>query len=133
MSSPSDLKSAHSEYEIENKGNITFVKIPATYVDEPLTEEQKEKLLEFEEEFILRYTDDDKEYVATKTLGSTTPPLIPSYRPFRNFRRDNNRQRNSKRSGDDDQRSYDNDQRNYKNRNSSHNQHAYGYNNYYRR
>lgn len=127
MSSSIDLKTVHSEYEVEIKENVTFVKIPETYVDEPLTEEQKEKLLQFEKEFIFRYTDNDKEYVATKMLGSTTPPLVPSYRPFRNFRRDD-RQRGFKKRWNND------DQRNYKKRNSSHyNQHAYGYNNDYRR
>lgn len=138
MSSPSDSKSDHIEYEVENKGDITFVKIPETYTDEPLTEEQKEKILQFEEEFILRYTDDDEDYAAKKKLGSTTPPLVPSYRPFRNPRRDD-RQRGAKRSWNYDQRgtkrSWGDDQRsNSNNRHYSHNnQQAYGYNNDYNR
>lgn len=126
MSSPSDSKSAHSEYEVEIKENITIVKISETYIDKPLTEEQKEKLLQFDEEFILRYTDDDKDYVAAKILGSTTPPLVPSYRPFRNPRRDD-RPRSFKRNWSDSPRN-DSDKSN-----SSHKQHTYGYNNDYRR
>lgn len=127
MSSPSDSKSAHSEYEVEIKENITIVKISETYIDKPLTEEQKEKLLQFDEEFILRYTDDDKDYVAAKILGSTTPPLVPSYRPFRNPRRDD-RPRSVKRNWSDGPRN-DSDKSN----SSHHKRHTYGYNNDYRR
>lgn len=128
MSSQSDIPSNCCEYEVEIKDNITTVKIPETYVDKPLTEAQKEMLLQFEEEFSYRYTDDDNDYVATVKLGSITPPLVPSYRPFRNHRRDD-RSRDSKRSW--------NDQKSYSNKRHSNYSHydrpSYGYNNDYRR
>lgn len=76
------------EFEVEIKDNITIVKIPETYVDKPLTKLQNEMLLLFEEEFACRYTDDDEEYVATVKLGSSTPPLVPSYRPRWSHRKD---------------------------------------------
>lgn len=91
MSSPSNQNSTDSKHEIVIKDNITTFKILETCVDEPLTENQKEKLLQFEEEFINRYTDDDEDFVATVTIGLTTPPLVPSYRPFWNRKRDNKR------------------------------------------
>lgn len=128
MSSQCDVQSTFSDYEVEIKDNITIVKIPETFDDELLTETQKEKLLQFEEEFTYRYTDDDSDYVEIVKLGSATPPLVASYRPFRNHRRDD-RSRGTKRSWGD-QRSYSN------NRHSSYSHDKrpnYGYHNEYRR
>lgn len=127
MSSQSDPKLTDSEYEVEIKDNITIVKIPEGHVDEPLTKEQEELLLQFQEEFAYRYTDDDEEYVALVKQGCTTPPLIPSYRPFRSYRRDDRPARSEKRSWEDDrQRSYGNNRYS----NHSHNKRQnYGYNN----
>lgn len=98
MSSQRDLKFINPEYEIEKKGNMTVVKIPATYIDLLPTEEQKDKLLQFDEEFKNRYTEDDKDYVDTINSRITIPPLVASYMP--NFRRDNRRddRRGTKRS-----------------------------------
>jgi len=83
-----DSKSVNYELEVEIKDNITIVKIPETYVDKPLTELQEETLLLFEKEFACRYTDDDEDYVAFVKLGSSTPPLISSYWPRRDYRND---------------------------------------------
>lgn len=128
MSSQSDIQQTPCEYEVEIKDNITTVKIPETYVDKPLTEAQREMLLQFEEEFANRYTDDDNDYAATVKLESITPPLVPLYRPFRNNSRDD-RSRSFKRSWDD-QKSYSNK----KHSNYYHNDRPrYGYNNDYRR
>lgn len=127
--SQSILKSVNCEYELEIKDNVTIVKIPESHVDEPLTEEQKENLLKFDEEFACRYTDKDEDYVALVNLGSTAPPLVPSYRPFRNHRRDN-RTRGEKRTREDDQRSYSNNKRSHY---SYNNQVNYDYNNDYKR
>lgn len=130
MSSQSDPKLTHSEYEVEIKDNIPIVKIPEGHVDKPLTKEQEELLLQFQEEFSCRYTDDDKEYVAMLTQECTTPPLIPSYRPFQNYRRDDRPARAEKRKWEDSQRSYGNNRYS----NYSHNkQQKYGYNNYHYR
>lgn len=129
MSSQCDLQLTCCKYEVEIKDNITIVKIPESYYEEPLTKAQKEKLLQFEDEFSNRYTDDDNEFVAIVKLGSATPPLISSYRPFRNHRRDD-RSRGDKRSWND-QRSYSNNRHsNYSYNNKRKN---YGYNNDYRR
>jgi len=118
---------SQSEFDVEIKDNITIVKIPETYVDNPLTEEQSELLLQFQEEFVCRYTDDDEEFVAIVKQGSASPPLVPSYRPFRNHRRDD-RPRNEKRKWGD-HRSYGNDQ--YSNY-SHNNRQRYGCNDYRR-
>lgn len=125
MSSQSDPKSTHSEYEVEIKDNITIVKIPEGYIDEPLTKEQEELLLQFQEEFAYRYTDDDEEYVTLVKQGRTTPPLIPSYRPFQNYRRGGDRSaRGEKRSREYDRRYENNGYSNH-----SHNKRQnYGYN-----
>lgn len=119
---------SQSEYDVEIKGNITIVKIPETYVDSPLTEEQKKLLLQFQEEFVYRYTDDDEEFVSIVKQGSASPPLVPSYRPFRNHRRDD-RPRSEKRKLEDHNRSYGNNQ--YSNY-SYNKQQNYGYNDYRR-
>lgn len=125
MSSPSDQKSTDCNHEIVINDKITTCKIPETCVDEPPTEDQNKKLLEFEEEFKSRYTDDDEEYVATVKLGYTTPPLIPTYRPFWNRRRDN------KRVWDD--RGDRNNRHSHGNRYSPYRNHNSGFNNDYRR
>jgi hypothetical protein len=119
MSSPDNQNSTDVKHEIVIKDNITTFKILETCVDEPPTENQKEKLLQFEEEFISRYTDDDEDYVAAVKLGLTTPPLIPSYRPFWNRRRDNKRKWEDR-----------NDRHSHYPHNKKPN---YGYNNDYRR
>lgn len=119
MTSPSNQISTDSKHEIIIKDNITTFKILETCVDEPPTEDQKEKLLQFEKEFINRYTDDDEDYVATVKLGFTTPPLISSYRPFWNHRRNNKRKWENRSS----RHSYYSD----------HNNQNYGYINDYRR
>lgn len=126
MSSQTDSNS-NCEYEVEIKDNITIVKIPETYVDKPLTESQKEMLLLFEKEFACRYTDDDEEFVATVKLGSSIPPLVPSYRPRWTHRKDD-RSRGIKRTWEN-RRSYDDNRH-------SHYSHKYPYsdsNNYYKR
>jgi len=119
MSSPGNQNSTDSKHEIVIKDNITTLKILKTCVDEPPTENQKEKLLQFEEEFKSRYTDDDEDYVATVKLGFTAPPLVPSYRPFWNRKRDNNRRWE--------------DRSNRHSHYSHHKKPNYGYNNDYRR
>lgn len=126
MSSQTDNQiSTNSEFEVDIKDNITTVKIPETYVEKMLTELQEETLLLFEKEFVYRYTDDDKDYASTVKLGNTSPPLIPSYRPRWNRRRDD-RQRGEKRGW--------NDQQNDKHSHFSQNKRrSYGYNNDYRR
>lgn len=97
MASGCDSKSTQFPYEVEIKNNITEVKISESYVDK-LTEQQQKMLKKLEETFAYRYTDEDKDYIATKQ--STIPPLVPSYRPFCN-RRSDNRSRPYKRSRDD--------------------------------
>lgn len=82
------MSSLNDKYEVKIKDNITIIKNNEKCFDEPLTEIQKDNLLKFEEEFSCRYTDEDKCYVATIKLGSLNPPLVPSYRPFCNRRRD---------------------------------------------
>lgn len=106
MSSKSDLESTSCKYEVEIKSNITTIKIPETYTDEPLTEEEKIMLSELEEEFACRYTSEDEEYIATVNQKDALPPLIEDYRPNRrrDFRRDD-RVGGTKRSWYD-QRSY---------------------------
>lgn len=129
MSSQNDVQPTQKlEYEVEIKDNITIVKILDTFIDESPTEAQKEMLLQLEKDFNNRYTDDDNDYAATVKLGSTTPPLVPSYRPFWNRRRDD-RSRGFKRSWED-QKSYNNKRHS----NYYHNDRPnYGYNNDYRR
>jgi len=106
MSTQTDTIKTDYEYEIEIQDNITIVKIPEKYVDKPLTELQKKTLLLLEEEFSCRYTDEDEDYVATVKLGSITPPLISSYRPgWNNKRNDRNRSENK---NWEDSRSYSN-------------------------
>lgn len=134
MSPPNNQELTQCEYEVEIKDNVTIVKIPETYVDKPLNDEEKEKLLQLEEEFAYRYSNEDEDYVSTVKQGNTTPPLISSYRPFRNPRRDD-RSRPEKRSWEG-RRSYnDNRQSHYshdgfKRQNYNHNS---GYNHDYRR
>lgn len=94
MASDQDSKSTEGLHEVVIKDNITIMKIPELYVDE-LTEEQQKRLKELEKMFAYRYTDDDKDYVATKQ--NTTPPLVSSYNPFNNHRA-RDRSRGTKRS-----------------------------------
>jgi len=119
MSSPSNQKSFDIKHEIVIKDNITTFKFLEIYVDEPPTENQKEKLLQFEKEFISRYTDDDEDYVATVKLGCLTPPLVSSYRPFWDRRRENKKKWGER-----------NDRHSYY---PHHKKPNYGYNNDYRR
>jgi len=139
MSSPNIQKSTESKYEIVTKDNITTFKILETSVDEPLSENQKEKLLQFEEEFKGRYTDDDEEYVATVKLGYTTPPLVPSYRPFWNRRRDNKRKWDDRGDGHshssprDNRRKWEDGRSDGHSHFSSYNRQNYSYNNGYRK
>lgn len=86
MTSVCDSKSTECLHEVEIKDNITIIKVSELYVDE-LTEEQQKMLKELEEAFAYRYTNDDKDYVATK--ASTTPPLVSSYNPYCNQRAKN--------------------------------------------
>lgn len=118
MSSPINQKSFDIKHEIVIKDNITTFKILEICGDELPTEGQKEKLLQFEKEFISRYTDDDEDYAAMVKLGSTTPPLVPSYRPFWNRRRENKR----KWKDTNDRHSH-----------YSHHRNNYGYNNDFKR
>lgn len=122
-----DSKSINCEYEVEIKDNITTVKIPETCIDKPLTEQQEETLLLFEKEFACRYTDNDDDYVAAVNLGSSTPPLVTSYSPRWDSRRDE-RSRVEKRSWEDQRNSNDNRYSHY----SQHKQPRYDYNNYRR-
>jgi hypothetical protein len=89
MASASYQNSIDYKHEIIIKDDITTFKILDTCVDEPQTEEQKKKSLQFEEEFKNRYTDMDEDFVFTVSIGIKPPPLIPSYRPFGNRKRDN--------------------------------------------
>lgn len=111
MSSQIDSKFTNPEYEIEKKSNITIVKMPITYIDMPPTEEQKEKILQFDEEFKCRYTDDDKDYADTIKSCNPSPPLVTTYMVY--SRRDN--RRGVKRSSEDPI-SYRNKYPNYHNR-----------------
>lgn len=136
MSPPSNQELTQCEFEVEIKDNVTIVKIPETYVDEPLTDQEKENLLQLEEEFSYRYSNEDEDYVATVKQGNTTPPLISSYRPFRNHRRgQDNRSRPEKRSWEDrrsynDNRQSHNSHNDFKRQNYNYNS---GYNHDYRR
>lgn len=123
MASLIDSQSIHSEFEVEKKGNMTIVKFLDTYVDKPPTEEQKEKLLQFDEEFKCRYTDDDEDYVANIKLGSINPPLVSSYMPFKYFRRNERGQTRKW----EEATNYGDNRNCYKRRQD------YNYNNHYRR
>lgn len=128
MSSEGDPKPALCEYEVEIKGNITTVKIPETYFSESPTQEQKELLTLLEKEFACRYTDEDEDYVATIKLGSTTPPIVSSYNPFWNRRRDD-RPRNGKRTWEN-RRSHSHNR--YSDNSSERNNYGQYYNDYRR-
>lgn len=113
MSSQEDPKPTLCEYDVEIKGNITTVKVIETSFNESPTEEQKELLILLEKEFACRYTDEDEDYVATMKLGSTTPPLVPSYKPSWNRRRDGKRSWEDRRSHSNNRSSDYSHKRNY--------------------
>jgi len=121
MASANYQHSMDSKHEIVIKDNITTFKTLDTCVDEPQTEDQKKKLLQFEEEFKNRYTDKDEDFVFTLSIGIKPPPLIPSYRPFGNRRRDNKKHCEDR---NDPNKRYSH----YSHRNQS-----YGYDNNFRR
>lgn len=95
-----------------------------------LSDDDAAFLEECEQEFRMRYTDDDDEFVALRDKPMRPPPIIEPWRNMNQNRRNrgggnNNWNRNNYRSGGNNQQQH----WNHNNRFNDHRQHRHNYNN----